>query len=337
MTHAPDVRLDAHLWDPAAPADPAVQRMEQQLAPVRFDPSSHPLRLEAAPPAVPRAAARPWLRGLAAAAAIVVVAGMSLAAWRWTWPDGRPWIVAEAPAGAPEALIVGTPFQTPSSGPALVRIARIGTMRVDGGSALTLRSTASNRHRLVLAQGTVRVRVWAPPFSVAFHTPAGNVFDLGCEFDLTVTSESSEVRVTSGWVQLENLSGEALVPAGASSAMQQGRRPGVAVFDDAPSPFREAVRRFEGRETLADLDDIVRHARPRDVLTLLQLIRRGSAGTDRLARRAFELSPPPDHADLHRVIERDRAALDRWMDSLPLPALKTGWWWNWRDALPISR
>ena len=335
MTHSTDDRLDAYLWDPAAPPDEEVRGIEARLAPARFDPASKPLPYPTVPRATERTTGTRWLRGLAAAAAILIVAGAALAAWRWTWPDGRAWTVAAAPASTPDALAVGAPFATPASEPALVRIARIGTMRVEGGTALTLRSTSSNRHRLVLEHGAVRVRVWAPPFSVAFHTPAGDVFDMGCEFDLTVDSGSSHVRVTSGWVQLENFFGESVVPAGASTSMQESRRPGVAVFDDAADGFREAVRRLEHGE--GQVETIVRLARPRDVLTLLQLVQRGAVGSDRLAMRAFALAPPPDPADLERAIAGDRAAFNRWMNSLPLPAPKSGWWWNWRDALPIAR
>lgn len=335
MTHSTDDRLDTYLWDPAALPDESARRIERQLAAARFDPALKPLPQATGLCAPERTTGTRWLRGLAAAAAILIVAGVSLAAWRWTWPAGRAWTVAAARSNTADALAVGTPFATPDSEPALVRIARIGTMRVDGGSTLTLRSTSSNRHRLVLEEGTVRVRVWAPPFSVAFHTPAGDVFDMGCEFDLTVDSGSTHVRVTSGWVQLENFFGEAIVPAGASTGMQEGRRPGVAVFDDAPDGFREAVRRLERGDT--PVETIVRLARSRDVLTLLQLVQRDSIGADRLARRAFELAPPPDPGDLERGIAGDRAALDRWMNSLPLPDPKSGWWWNWRDALPIAR
>jgi ferric-dicitrate binding protein FerR (iron transport regulator) len=337
MTHSTDDRLDACLWDPAAPPDESVRRIEAQLAPARFDPASKPLPHAAMLRAPGRPTGTRWLRGLAAAAAILIVAGASLAAWRWTWPDGRAWTVAAAPTTAPDVLAVGTPFVTPESATALVRIARIGTMRVDAGSRLTLRSTSSNRHRLALEEGTVHVRVWAPPFSVAFHTPAGDVFDMGCEFDLTVEGGSSHVRVTSGWVQLENFSGESIVPAGASTTMLAGRSPGVAVFDDASDEFREALRDLEAGGQGTGIDTIIARARPRDVLTLLQLVQRDSAGSERFARRAFELAPPPDPEDLERVIAGNRAALDRWMRSLPLPSPKSGWWWNWRDALPIAR
>lgn len=335
MTHSTDDRLDDYLWDPSAAPDDSVRRIEALFAGARFDPASKPLPRLDSPRSARRTSRTRWLRGLAAAAVLLIVAGLSLAAWRWTWPDGRAWTVAAATPGTPAALAVNAPFRTPASEPALVRVARIGTMRVAGGTALTLRSTDSNRHRLVLEEGTVRVRVWAPPFSVAFHTPAGDVFDMGCEFDLSVEGGSSHVRVASGWVQLENFHGESVVPAGASTTMREGRQPGVAIFDDAGGGFREAVRRLEGGD-LAAAATVVDRARARDVLTLLQLVQRDSAGSDRLAARAFELAPPPDPADLQRVLADDRTALDRWMRSLPLPSLKSGWWWNWRDALPMA-
>ena len=336
MTHPSDDRLDAYLWDPAAPPDTSVQRIERQLAPVTFDPAAYPLPPGQTSRHGAHATMTPWLHGLMAAAALLLVAGVALAAWRWTWPEGRAWSVAAAPAGTSEELAVGAPLVTPPSGPALVRIARIGTMRVAGGSALTLRSTSSNRHRLVLEEGAVRVRVWAPPFSVAFHTPAGDVFDMGCEFDLTVDGGSSHVRVASGWVQLENFSGEAVVPAGASTTMREGRRPGVAIFDDAAGEFRAAVRELEAGGAAA-VATVVDRARARDVLTLLQLVQRGSEGSGRLAARAFELAPPPDPEALAHVLAGDRRALDRWMNALPLASMKSGWWWNWRDALSIAR
>lgn len=335
MTHPSNDRLDTYLWDPAAPPDAIVRRIERQLSPAAFDPAASPLPLKRAASPARRAPTTRWLRLMMAAAALILVTGVSLAAWRWTWPEGRSWSIAAAPTGGPEELPVGAPLLTPPYDPALIRIARIGTMRVAGGSALTLRSTSSNRHRLVLERGAVHVRIWAPPFSVAFETPAGEVFDMGCEFELTVTGDSTEVRVTSGWVQLENFSGEAVVPAGASSTMRDGRPPGVAVFDDAAAGFRDAVRNVEASGGEASLEQILALTRARDVLTLLQLVPRYAAGSPRLATRAFELSPPDNPADLQRVVEGDRAALDRWMSSLPLPSPKSGWWLNWRDALPF--
>jgi ferric-dicitrate binding protein FerR (iron transport regulator) len=333
-----DDRLDAYLWDPGAEPDETVRSLEASLAELRFDPEQAPLAL---PPllkesAVPRRrAARKWWLRLAYAPAALLIVGLAFAAWRWTWPAGRAWTVEALPTGVSDRLAVGGTLQPPPSEEALVRVARIGTLRLSGGSLLTLNATRSNRHRLTLEHGSVHVRVWAPPFSVVFDTPSGEVGDVGCEFDLDVDPSSSRVRVTSGWVQLENSFGEVLVPVGASSEMTAGRAPGVPVYDDAAPGFREAVRALEAGsgDSAAAVGRIVETARQRDVLTLLMLVHREVPGRDRLTLRAGELSPPPGDATVEKVLRGDRDALWRWYGKLPLPPTK-GWWLRWRDGLP---
>jgi hypothetical protein len=117
--------------------------------------------------------------------------------------------------------------------------------------------------------------------------------------------------------------------------MLMGRRPGVPVYGDAPRGFLKAVRALEeGRTEARDsIARIVRLARPRDVLTLLMLVRRGVDGSEPLANRAAALWPPPEGVTVRQVLDGDSAALWQWYDTLPLPAVKS-WWWNWRDALP---
>jgi hypothetical protein len=314
-----------------------VVEIERRLAPVRFDPLTHPLPEDAA--RVDRSFVRRrllrsrWIP-LAAAASLLIGAGIGFSAWRWSWPEGRAWEVRSA-AGSQGELSVGGTLQTDASEAALVEIARIGTMQVAGNTTLTLRSTTSNRHRLAMREGTIRVRVWAPPASVTLRTPAGEVIDFGCAFELSVTRDSSHVRVTSGWVQLENDFGESLIPAGASSVMTTDGRPVVPVFDDAASGFLEAVRDHERTPTdVEPVNRIVALARPRDVFTLLHLVQRHSPAAARLTDRAAQLFAPPEEVDPARVAAGDLRALDRWMSSLPLPAPKGTWLWNWRDGFP---
>jgi len=327
--------VDEYLWDPTAPLHDQVLTLESSLAAVRFDPEANPLHLPKPGRARSTAALTLW-RSLAAAAVLILVAGAGFAAWRWSWPDNRAWFVAAAPPDSPERLAVGSPLDLSQDETAVVDVARIGTMRIGGGSTVTLRATGSNRHRLTLDRGSVHVRVWAPPFSIEFQTPAGEVRDMGCEFHLQVDGPATRVRVTSGWVQLDNLVGEILIPAGASSEMVSDRRPGVPVFDDAVAGFREAVRSLEAGSSGATdaVDRVAALARPRDVLTLLHLVDRGVLARNRLVERAAELWPPPDETIANRVLQGDRAALWQWRDALPLPPVKGGWWRNWRDALP---
>jgi hypothetical protein len=331
MTDLKDDKTLDYLWDPDAPEDPDVRALEQQLRPLRFDPSARTLRLS------PRSPRRPVIGILwkfAAAAAIVIATGVGFSQWRFTWPSGRPWSVSGPSSSGSSQLAVGGTLEVPASGQAMVDVARIGTMRVDGGSRVTLRSTQGTRHRLRMDTGQVRVRVWAPPGSVAFQTPTGEVIDMGCEFDLQVEAEVSLLHVRSGWVQMDNSLGESLIPAGASGEMRRDLLPGVPVFDSAGPSFLAAVRRFERTGDEASLRTILDTARTGDVLTLLTLIARRTPGVDRLAIRAAELSAPPGDVTVGQVVRGDRDAIWLWRDSLPLPPTKS-WLRNWRDALPL--
>jgi FecR-like protein len=329
-----DDRVDAYLWDPAAPAAADVRGLEEKLVAARFDPDAHPLNL-------PLVAARPrlrfhWAVGLAAAAAVVIVAVALLALWRWQWPAGRPWTIEAGSSTLPDRLAVGAPLLLSGSEQARINVARIGTLNIKGDARLTLQSTDGSRHRMALDRGTLHLRVWAPPGSVRVQTPAGDVIDLGCEFDLTVDNGgTTAVAVRSGWVLIANNSGETLVPAGAGSEMRVDRRPGVPLFVDAPPPFAAAVRSLEAgtADVDAQVDTIVRTARARDVLTLLVLVERRSPGRERIAVRAAELAPPPSGVTVDDVLRGDSEARERWRNTLRLPPPK-GWLRNWRDGLP---
>jgi hypothetical protein len=323
--------MSDYLWDPGAAADPDVQAVERALAGVRFEPSRQPLAALAPAPRI--RALRP-LAVLAMAASLLVMTGAGLWSWRLDWPEGRAWTMETATATV--SIDVGREISLPSGAGsdagAVANIARIGSMRIGPRTSFELRATRGTRHRLRMDDGSVHVRVWAPPRSVVIETPAGEVIDMGCEFQLTVEGETSRVRVLSGWVQLDNRIDEMMVPAGASSEMTPTHGPGVPVFDDAARGFREAVRALESGA--GGLDGLLRLARPRDVYTLLLLADRMPGAADSLLRRAAELSPPPGDITTGRILRGDRQALWAWSDSLPLPPPKK-WWRHWRDALPF--
>lgn len=328
-----DTRQD-YLWDPETPVDPEVEAIERQLAPFRFDPAASPLGMLQAPRArVSRFAPRRVVVRLALAAALLMAVGSGYLAWRLTWPDGRAWSVDATSGSAGATLQVGETLVVPESGQARVDIARIGTMRVDGGGSVALRATGGLRHRLRMDRGTVRVRIWAPPMAVVVDTPSGKVIDVGCEFLLTVTDAESAVQVLSGWVQLDNEVAESLVPEGAVSVMSPGRAPGVPVYEDAAGAFHDAVRALEAGDGEPAARDAARLARKRDVMTLLKLADRPLPGDETLLKRAAELSPPPTGVTIDAILRGDRRSLWRWHESLPLPPLKS-WVRNWRDALP---
>ena len=193
-----------------------------------------------------------------------------------------------------------------------------------------------------LTRGTVDVRLWAPPGAVSFRTPAGDVIDLGCFFQLTVDADGvARLTVRSGWVQLDNAFGESLVPAGASSLMQSDRRPFVPVYDDAAPAFGQSVRAFERADTtegqILQLATLARQVRERDVVTLLMLAARVDGNVrSQLLDVAAKISPPPAAISLKAASSGDNEAVWKWVDALALPPVK-GWWRNWRDAFPRSK
>jgi ferric-dicitrate binding protein FerR (iron transport regulator) len=332
-----------YLWDPASKPAPEVQDVERRLAAMRFDAAQRPLRLPVPAPVERRPFLRPLL-ALAAMLALVAIGASSLWVWRWSWPAGAAWPVTIERQSSPgiaetSQLPQDRPLLLDGTATARIRIARIGTMRVAPGSTLTVVETTSQRHRVVLDRGSVNVRVWAPPGRFALKTPAGNVIDLGCVFDLTVDAAgASVVRVHTGWVQMENGWGESLVPAGTSSVMAAATRPGVPVYDDAAPAFGSNVRAIEraaaGGAPNGAIDTVLQTARPRDVLTLLTLARLREGSERRaLLERAEVLFPPPPTVSVNAIVGGDIDQLWRWYGTLDLPAAKS-WWLNWRDALP---
>ncbi len=301
-----DDRVDEYLFDPTAPPAGEVRELEEILAPLRYDPMRRPLRGRRVP-----------YLAMAAAALIALV---GVGAWFWTWPAGRAWKVVSGPMAT---LPVGRTIQPGQS--LLVRVARIGWMSVTERSIVTLLSTRSNRHRLSMTAGTLHVSVWAPPGSVNIRTPAGEVIDLGCEFIVRADRSTTSVDVVSGWVELENGSGEVLVPGGASSEMHRSGFPAPPVFRSATAEFQVAARNL-------DVPTLVRTARRRDVLTLLVIASRRPPGRDALLVRAAELMPPHSEETLLRARAGDNDAIWAWVHELPLPPAKS-WIRNWRDRL----
>ncbi|HXG72328.1 MAG TPA: hypothetical protein VNJ04_17120 [Gemmatimonadaceae bacterium] len=346
MTAEDNRERDAYLWDPGAKPSAEVQAVERRLAPARFDAARRPLMLPTPTRAHRRAYSRPLL-ALAATLALLVAGASAFWSWRWSWPAGGAWPLTIERDSSPgksvtSQLRLDQRLQLDSTASARVTIARIGTMRVGPGSVLTVAETSSRRHRVVLDRGTANVRVWAPPGRFALRTPAGDVIDLGCIFDLSVDADgASRVRVDTGWVQIVNDWGESLVPAGASSVMTAATRPGVPIYDDATPAFATGVRAIErgaGDAVRSGMIDVVvRTARTRDVLTLLMLATASPVSARRpIIERAAQLFPPPPTVSVNAITDGDNDQLWRWYASLDLPPSK-GWWLNWRDALPRFR
>jgi len=293
----------------------------------------------------PRVAAAPTVRWrrLIAAGVVLAAAGLAIALRQRAASsfDWRVAVVAGVPRVASQALVasrrvaVGEWIETDATSRALVEAVGLGHVEIDPDTRVRLVASRPTEQRLDLQRGTVRARIVAPPRLFVIGTPSAEAVDLGCAYTLTIADDGSGLlRVTSGWVSLEDEptaapagapsssrfrapphplrhGRNAIVPAGAACETRLGVGPGTPCFEDASPSLKTALRRydFEGGASAA-LSEALAAARPRDTLTLWHLLRRAAAserGTvvDRLAM----LSPLPSGVTRDGLLSLDSRQL----------------------------
>jgi len=342
-------RLSTYLWDASGPVEPSIAALEDALRPWRADRRALPV-----PAVTPVRRHRSRLLAAVALAAGLVAAVAGWHAYRLAWPAARPWAVTWLPAGgtpaaaarADEVWPVGGILQTPADQAALVRIARIGQLRIEPGSRVRLATTGTGTHRLALDHGRLHARVWAPPGQFGVLTAGGVAVDLGCEFVLASDADGRGVLdVRSGWVGYQSVHDEILVPAGFVAELAPGGAASSPLRPQATAAVREAVHavdaamRGEGDAAPA-AERLAAAAEPADAMTLLAVLTRypGLAATALYPRLGALLGLRiVDPAHRARWIGGDRAAITAWWDALPGPRPKQ-WWLSWRDGFgPLAR
>ena len=269
-----------------------------------------------------RPAAAGWRRRPAAwrlAAGLVLLAGV-LGVYVRQRARETTWRVAVA-AGAPARVLrVGETIETADSGRALLDVATIGQVEVEGGTRVRLLAARRTEHRLALDRGTIHARISAPPRLFFVETPSGTAVDLGCAYTLEVDSAgNSVIHVTLGWVSFEDHGRESLIPGGMSAAARRGAGIGTPVMDDAPAALRAAVADFDGGGgSDAALARILEVARPRDAVTLWHLVKRtrGEARARAFTRLAA-LVPPPEELRAGGALLDDPRMMELWWVKLP--------------------
>ncbi len=224
---------------------------------------------------------------------------------------------------------MGQWLETDGGSRARVRVGAIGTVDVAPNTRLRLVGTGPREHRLALARGRIGADVLAPPRLFLVETPAALAVDLGCTYTLEVDAAGEGLlRVTRGFVSLEEGARRSYVPAGAVCRMRPGRGPGTPCFADAPEAFRAALDAFDFEGSPGhSLAILLGVARPADGLTLWHLLARVRVPDrgmvyDRLAR----LVPPPAGVTRGGVMRLDPGELEAWKSALaatwPLAARK---------------
>ncbi len=333
-----DEPSNEYLWDRSGEPDAYVSHLESLLERYRFDQS---IRVTARTPklgwiwwtTVPATAIVLFI----AYVALIPVLGQPGREWRVVARTGQP-IVSGRAIIESGMLAAGGVVETNADSRAEIRAGRVGRIEVQPRSRVRLVSTGGGRHRLALDRGRIAAKLWSPPFTFGFTTPAAEVFDVGCAFTMDVDDRgTSTVRVTSGWVQLETADRQQLIPEGAVAIAEAGKRIGTPFFDDASVAFKRALRAIdvdalsaaERRDVLATL---LNEARRQDVYTLLRLNRdltppeRGA-----LYDRVAVLRPPPVGVTRDGILANNGTMLEAWRRTLGFPEVKR-WWLHWTDA-----
>lgn len=333
-----------YLWDRSDPVDLDVARLERLLAP-------HAWRGERRAHRVATPSPRRLRRRIAlASAAMLAVIALGAGSWyrhRLQWPAAQPWqLVAVSGqvrvdgrvADAATLFAPGSELETGKDAEARLQVARIGQLVLGEGSRLDLVTTRGGHHRVRLRQGSLWAKVWAPPGSFGVHAPGTDVRDLGCEFVLRIDAQGNgTLIVQSGWVQIDGVQREILVPQGTRSALHAGRAPGTPYDLGARAEFVAALAEIDaqGRDGAADgaaVRRLLAASRPQDAITLLTLLGRyPQLATGPLFDRLVDVMPSEPAVTREALRARGSAALDPWWRHLPYPRVKR-WWMQWPDA-----
>lgn len=311
MTHRPQDSKsfeNQYLWDRSGPVDLEVAALERTLAPLRYRQGKK--------------------RRFVAAIAVASIAAMAaLLVW---FPAPKPlsdWTLAETTQH--RQMYSGQVVTTTGEEPVRLHSRRLGTLTVEPNSSLRLLHPDGNQQRFALDYGSIRAFIWAPPAQFAVLTASAIAIDLGCVYTLQSDIHGDgQLVVEAGWVALQSQGLESFIPAGARCQIHRDTGPGVPVYDDAISQFRE--RLLNGTDLAErDLSETLGLARPKDALSLWHLLPR-THGSQRaqVVARFRALVPLPASVRPADLQQLDPEAMDGAWDSLQLGS--THWWRTWK-------
>ena len=271
---------------------------------------------------------------------------------RLQWDAGKPWQVVARQGevrfngagsnGGTRLAPAGT-VETGARAMTRLRAAGIGEVAIGQDSRLRLVETRTGRHRVQLEQGSLWARVWAPPGQFGVGVAGAEVIDLGCEFLLKVDADGNgSLSVLSGWVQVDNLRREVLVPQGTRVSIHGDGAAGTPHAHSASPAFVSALEAIDARD--GDVDPhgnevrrLLATSRQEDAISLLVLLRdypRLAEGP--LFERLAALLPTTPAATRAAWRADRMTVLNAWWDALPYPRVKR-WWTQWPDALPSRK
>lgn len=323
---------DDYLWDPGAPPDPEIERLEALLRPVAH--VKAPLRSDVIPAARTRIRVTRWAM---IAAGIVVATGgwyathrRAAAPWSVATVQGAPVIRSADGALSRGVVAPGGVVETDARSSAAVTIGRIGRAELGPGSRLRLLDAGASEHRLSLERGTLHASIDAPPRYFLVQTASALAVDLGCVYTLTVDERGNgTLTVEEGEVELQQGDVRVAVLAGNSAALRNGSGPGLPFPVRASAALRHAITAYDAEPAgIGALDAVLAATDGRSTITLWHLLQRADpAARERVFARLAAIAPPPAIVTRERVVRGESGALQRWRTDLqPSWAIEPSLW-----------
>jgi Putative zinc-finger len=276
---------------------------------------------------------------LAAAAVFALLAGglvwRSLRSGRSGWEvertSGTPRIGAH-PLGPAGTLRVGQWLSTDASSGARLSSNMVGEVVAGPRTRLRLLASRRDEQRLLLAEGTLEVHIWAPPRVFFVESPSATAIDLGCEYRMNVDENGSGLlHVTMGWVELEHGGIGVIVPVGAMCEIRAGRGPGTPFSEKTSASFRSALSRWDSDHDGKAFAELLGEATPADAITLWHLITQVAASQrETVYDRLAALVPPPPGVTRGGILEGNSKMLDAWWDVFGPE--QSSWLRFWRES-----
>jgi hypothetical protein len=236
----------------------------------------------------------------------------TLPSWQVETIAGNPKI-ADGTAAA--QIAVGQFLETDGKSKAKITVADIGSVEIAPNSRVKLVGTSDAEHRLALERGQIHAKIFAPPRLFIVDTPSGKAVDLGCEYTLEVDRAGNSIlKVSTGFVALEDNGRESIVPAGMMCLTKKGRGLGTPFANETNPELRRALEHFDfaGGGSVA-VNSLLAKADFYDMVTLWHLLKR-VARNDRGAvfDKLAKFVAPPAGVTRDGIIGLDKKMLEAW-------------------------